>query len=193
MCTDNIITEHPAVELHQTRVKTSQVSEVGPAIPTSQSEGTSQTAPLRRPQCSGSGRRSCISPASVWCYSLTTFSVCYPCFIVAINHYMMSDTRPLVLWWLQHSLSAGKRIFLGHQLPTFYANTALLDLTSCSLYPSLPLWTSSPFLFMPFPLFLTHVTLRYFQMLACGYRKINCLLSFYGPNSLFNCVHGEKR
>lgn len=35
------------------------------------------------------------------------------------------------------------RMFLGHQLPMFSANTALLDLTSCFLSPSLSLRTSS--------------------------------------------------
>lgn len=85
-------------------------------------------------------------------------------------------------------------MFLGHQLPTFYANTALLDLTSCFLSPSLPLRTSSRSLsVLYFPSFLLHVTLRYFQMLACGYRKINGLLSYYGPTSVFNCVPEEKR
>lgn len=34
-----------------------------------------------------------------------------------------------------------ERMFLGHQLPTFSANTALLDFTSCFLSPSLPLRT----------------------------------------------------
>lgn len=67
-----------------------------------------------------------------------------------INRYLTSGG-----WMCSHSLPftaviaavlgcwEEARMFLGHQLPMFSANTALLDLTSCFLSPSLSLRTSS--------------------------------------------------
>lgn len=95
-----------------------------------------------------------------------------------INRYLMSGG-----WMCSHSLPftaviaavlgcwEEARMFLGHQLPMFSANTALLDLTSCFLSPSLSLRTSSHSLSLSlcfFFLFSLHVSPCWFQMPACG-------------------------
>lgn len=78
-----------------------------------------------------------------------------------INRYLTSGG-----WMCNHSLPftaviaavlgcwEEARMFLGHQLPMFSANTALLDLTSCFLSPSLSLQTSSHSLCLSFFPFL---------------------------------------
>lgn len=82
--------------------------------------------------------------------SLAAFAL-YLGFTVVINNclvrsgWMHSDALPPLTAVTAARLEClvEEGMFLGHQLPTFSANTALLDLTSCFRSPSLPLRTSS--------------------------------------------------
>lgn len=97
----------------------------------------------------------------------------------------------LSLQWFCSGAGKGERMFLGHQLPTFSANTAPPDLTSWFLSPS-PYPFKLPLAFLPvsfsFPLFSRNDALRWFDMPAARVLK-NCrLLSYYEPAPVRNIV-----